>query len=123
MKISPLKFKRPSSAPPLLQTWPFLLWRLDSRAGPGFYNVPLKKPPSHYIKQNLIVGTSGMCSAEPLNCTIAALGHQNIVFAADYPFESAEEAGHWMDGVPLDEQVRADIAFNNAVRLFGLPKG
>jgi 2,3-dihydroxybenzoate decarboxylase len=61
-----------------------------------------------------------MCSAEPLACTIAALGHERIMFAADYPFESAEEAGHFIDSVALDQRVRADICFNNAERLLGL---
>jgi predicted TIM-barrel fold metal-dependent hydrolase len=61
-----------------------------------------------------------MCSAEPLNCAIAALGHERIMFAADYPFEDAEEAGHWMDNVPLDAKVRADIGANNAKRAFKL---
>jgi 2,3-dihydroxybenzoate decarboxylase len=102
------------------ETLPFLLWRFDSRAGPDFYNVPLKRPPSHYIKQNIEVTTSGMCSAEPLNCTIAALGSDRIMFGADYPFEKAEEAGHWLDSEKLDEKVRADIAYNNAGRLLGL---
>jgi 2,3-dihydroxybenzoate decarboxylase len=98
------------------ETLPFLLWRFDSRAGPDFYNVPLKRPPSHYIKENIVVTTSGMCSAEPLDCTIAALGAGRVMFAADYPFEKAEEAGHWLDGEKLDEKVRADIAFNNAAK-------
>jgi len=102
------------------ETLPFLLWRFDSRAGPDFYNVPLKKPPSHYIKENIVITTSGMCSTEPLHCCIAALGHERIMFGADYPFEKAEEAGHWFDGVPLDDKVRADIAFNNAVSLLRL---
>ena len=102
------------------ETLPFLLWRFDSRARPDFYNVPLKKPPSHYIKDNIVVTTSGMCSAEPLNCTIAALGPDRIMFGADYPFEKAEEAGHWFDGEKLDEKVRADIGYNNAARLLGL---
>jgi 2,3-dihydroxybenzoate decarboxylase len=102
------------------ETLPFLLWRFDSRAGPDFYNVPLKKPPSHYIKQNIWVTTSGMCSAEPLNCTIAALGADRIMFGADYPFEKAEEAGHWLDGEKLDDRVRADIAEGNAKRLLKL---
>jgi len=102
------------------ETLPFLLWRLDSRAGPDFYAVKLTKPPSHYIKNNIVVTTSGMCSAEPLNCTIAALGHERVMFAADYPFESAEEAGHFIDSVKLDECVRKDICFNNAAKLFGL---
>jgi 2,3-dihydroxybenzoate decarboxylase len=44
------------------------------------------------------------------------------MFAADYPFESAEEAGHFIDGVTLDEGVRVDICFNNATRLLGLPR-
>ena len=102
------------------ETLPFLLWRFDSRTGPDFYNVGLKHPVSHYIKSNIEITTSGMCSAEPLNCAIAALGHERIMFGADYPFERAEEAGHWLDGEKIDEKVRADIACNNAARLLGL---
>ena len=88
------------------ETLPFLLWRFDSRAGPNFYGIKLGKPPSQYFKDNFIVTTSGMCSAEPLNCTIAALGHERVMFAADYPFESAQEAGEFMDHVPLAKPVR-----------------
>ena len=102
------------------ETLPFLLWRFDSRAGPDFYAVKLAKPPSHYIKDNVVVTTSGMCSAEPLTCTISALGPERVMFAADYPFESADEAGHFIDTVPLADKVRADICFNNAARILGL---
>jgi len=102
------------------ETLPFLLWRLDSRAGPDFYAVKLAKPPSHYIKENIVVTTSGMCSAEPLNCTIAALGHEHVMFAADYPFEAAHEAAEFIDHTPLAENIRQDICFNNAARIFGL---
>jgi 2,3-dihydroxybenzoate decarboxylase len=101
------------------ETLPFLLWRLDSRA--KLYGIKLKKPPSQYIKENIAVTTSGMCSAEPLACTISALGAERVMFAADYPFEQADEAGHFMDTVALSDQVRADICVNNAVRLLGLP--
>jgi 2,3-dihydroxybenzoate decarboxylase len=103
------------------ETLPFLLWRFDSRAGPDFYAVKLAKPPSQYIKDNIVVTTSGMCSAEPLACTIAALGHERVMFAADYPFESAEGAARFIDGADLGGQVRNDICFNNAARLFRLP--
>ena len=64
--------------------------------------------------------TSGMCSAEPLNCTIAALGHERVMFAADYPFESAQEAGAFMDGVALAEPVRKAIAAENVARYLGV---
>ena len=103
------------------ETLPFLLWRFDSRAGPDFYNVPLKNPPSHYIKRNIWVTTSGMCSAEPLTCTISALGADRVMFAADYPFESVDEAAHFIDSVKLDEKLRDDICRNNAMRVLGLP--
>src|ERR1700693_5758425 len=101
------------------ETLPFLLWRLDSRA--QFHGLKLKKPPSQYIRENVIVTTSGMCSAEPLNCTLAALGQDRVMFAADHPFETAQEAGEFMDHVPLADAVRADVAFNNAARYLGLP--
>jgi 2,3-dihydroxybenzoate decarboxylase len=102
------------------ETLPYLLWRFDSRA--KLYGIKLGKAPSDYIKDNILVTTSGMCSAEPLNCAIAALGHDRIMFAADYPFEQAEEAGHWMDNVALDDKVRADIAHANAEKHFKLAR-
>jgi len=101
------------------ETLPFLLWRFDSRAGPDFYAVKLAKKPSEYIKDNMVVTTSGMCSAEPLACTLNALGRDRLLFASDYPFESAEEAAHFIDSTPLSDDVRADICFNNAAKLFG----
>ena len=101
------------------ETLPFLLWRFDSRA--KLYGIKLAKPPSDYIKQNIVVTTSGMCSAEPLNCTLAALGKDRIMFGADYPFESAQEAGEFLDHVPLAEPLRHDIASGNAARYLGLP--
>jgi 2,3-dihydroxybenzoate decarboxylase len=102
------------------ETLPYLLWRFDSRA--KLYGIKLGKPPSQYIRENIAVTTSGMCSAEPLACALSALGRDRVMFAADYPFEQAEEAGHFMDTVALSDELRADVAFNNAVRVFGLPQ-
>lgn len=103
------------------ETLPFLLWRFDSRA--KLYGVKLAKRPSEYIRENIVVTTSGMFSAEPLRCTIDALGADRVMFSADYPFEAIDEAGDFMDTVPLPDAVRADISFNNAVRILGLPAG
>jgi len=103
------------------ETLPFLLWRFDSRAGPNFYGAKLAKLPSQYVKENFVIATSGMCSPDPLACTVSAVGHERVMFAADYPFESLEEAAHFIDGVKLDQRVREDICFNNAVRLLNLP--
>jgi 2,3-dihydroxybenzoate decarboxylase len=100
------------------ETLPYLLWRFDSRA--KMYGWKLPKTPSQYIKDNIWVTLSGMFSAEPLTCSVSALGRDRVMFSADHPFENALEAGHFMDSVPLDESLRADIAYNNAAKLFGL---
>ena len=102
------------------ETLPYLLWRFDSRA--KLYGIKLGKPPSRYIKENIAVTTSGMCSAEPLACAVSALGADRVMFAADYPFESADEAGHFLDTVTIADELREDIPRNNAVRLLGLPQ-
>ena len=54
--------------------------------------------------------------------TISALGHDHVMFASDYPFESVDEAAHFIDGVAIDEHVRDDICFNNAAKLLSLPR-
>ncbi|HWG06047.1 MAG TPA: amidohydrolase family protein, partial [Beijerinckiaceae bacterium] len=100
------------------ETLPYLLWRFDSRA--KLYNVKLRQAPSQYIKNNVAVTLSGMYSPEPLACAISALGVSRVMFSADYPFESAAEAGHFMDQVTLDDEDRQRIAWGNAARLLRL---
>lgn len=100
------------------ETLPYLLSRFDSRA--KLYGVKLAKPPSQYIKDNIVVTVSGVFAAEPLRCAVDALGRDKVMFAADYPFEDAVEAGHWMDSVPIEDSLRADVAYNNAAKLLGL---
>ena len=101
------------------ETLPFLLWRFDSRA--KLYGVKLGRKPSEYIRDNIVVTTSGMCAADPLICAISALGSQHVMFAADYPFESAEEAAAFIDHAPIADDVRRDVCFNNAAKLLRLP--
>jgi 2,3-dihydroxybenzoate decarboxylase len=100
------------------ETLPYLLWRFDSRA--KLYGVKLKREPSEYIRDNIVVSVSGVYAAEPLRCALDALGRDKVMFAADYPFENAEEAGHFMDTVALDDRERADVAYDNAAKLLGL---
>jgi 2,3-dihydroxybenzoate decarboxylase len=100
------------------ETLPFLLWRLDSRA--KLYGVKLGKNPSDYIRENIVVTTSGMFSREPFQCTIDALGVDRVMFSVDYPFESIDEAGKFMDTAPLSDSDRASVSFKNAERILGL---
>lgn len=100
------------------ETLPYQLWRFDSRA--KLYGVKLKKRPSDYIRDNIVVTTSGMFSFEPIDCAIKALGRQNVLYSADYPFENPAEAGAFMAELPLDDGTLKDIAYNNASRLLGI---
>jgi predicted TIM-barrel fold metal-dependent hydrolase len=60
-----------------------------------------------------------MYDAPPLRCSLDALGRDRVMFSSDYPFDS-EGAAQFMDTVPLEESLRADIAYNNATKLLGL---
>jgi 2,3-dihydroxybenzoate decarboxylase len=97
------------------ETLPYQLWRFDSRA--KLYGVKLNRRPSDYIRDNLVVTTSGMFSFEPIDCALKALGRANVMYSADYPFEDPAEAGAFMDALPLDKAVLDDISYNNAARL------
>ncbi|MGP8243732.1 MAG: amidohydrolase family protein [Bryobacteraceae bacterium] len=103
------------------ETLPYLLWRFDSRA--ATYGLKLKKRPSEYIRQNVCVTTSGMFSADPLLCSIGALGPGNVMFSVDHPFESSVEAGRFIETAPLDEDTRSNVCFRNAERVLGIAEG
>ena len=97
------------------ETLPYQLWRFDSRA--KLYGVKLNKRPSDYIRENIVVTTSGMFSFEPIDCALKALGRENVMYSADYPFEDPAEAGAFMSELPIDPAVLEDISYNNAARL------
>ncbi|WP_327584120.1 amidohydrolase family protein [Nonomuraea sp. NBC_00507] len=101
---------------------PYALWRLDSRW--GFHNhhgIELKLGnPSAYLRRNLYITTSGVCSAPPLLCALLALGADHILFGSDYPFEDIGEAAAFLDNAPISESDRAKISHQNAEALLKL---
>lgn len=102
---------------------PFMLWRLDSRW--SFHNhrgVELAQgKPSAYLRRNLYITTSGVCSDAPLLCSLLALGADRMLFGTDYPFESMAVAADFLDRAPLSEADRAKIAHENAEALLRIP--
>ena len=101
---------------------PFVLWRLDSRW--GFHDhkgIELALGhPSEYLRRNLYITTSGVCSAAPLLCALLALGADHILFGTDYPFEDMATATAFLSTAPISEADRAKIAHGNAERLLSL---
>ncbi len=101
---------------------PFALWRLDSRW--GFHDhrgIDLARgKPSEYLRHNLYVTTSGVCSTPPLVCTLMALGADHVLFGTDHPFEDMATATDFLRTAPIDDGDRAKIGHLNAERLLRL---
>ncbi len=101
---------------------PYALWRLDSRW--DFHDhrgIELARgKPSEYLRHNLYITTSGVCSPAPLLCAMLALGSDHILFGTDYPFESIATAAAFLDSAPISEADREKISFRNAEVLLGL---
>lgn len=102
---------------------PYALWRLDSRW--DFHNrhgVELElEYPSKYIRRNIWVTTSGVCSEPPLRCAIDALGADRVLFATDHPFEEIATAVDFIHTADITEDERSLITHRNAELLLGIP--
>ena len=49
---------------------------------------------------------------------VKSAGRDRVMFSADYPFDWP--GCEFLDTVPIEESLRADIAYNNAAKLLGL---
>lgn len=100
------------------ETLPFVLWRLDSRYKMMKHGAhSIKKMPSQYIRDNIMITTSGACDMPALLCSVLSLGADRIMFSVDYPYESTEEAVSFINTVPVSEADREKICHLNAARL------
>jgi 2,3-dihydroxybenzoate decarboxylase len=102
------------------ETLPFAVWRLEHRVNLRPHGKVLERPVSAYLRENFHVTTSGNFSTRALLATIAELGADRVLFAADYPYESMRHAAEWFDAVPLNPTDLARIGRRNAERLLGL---
>jgi len=102
------------------ETLPYLLWRLDSRSRLAGNLPGLSMLPSEYIKRNIVVTTTGVCSDESLLCALDALGDDNVLFSVDYPFEESKQAADWIEQTPLSNAVQARVCYQNAERILRL---
>lgn len=92
------------------------MYRLRERREPG----PLAHPPSHYVRTNFAITTSGMNDPDVLAFCIAKLGADSILWAIDHPYQETAEAVEFMAGAPVSEADRAKMFGGNAQRVFGL---
>ncbi len=99
---------------------PFVLWRLDSRYAMTVHTKQLKKQPSQYIRENVMITTAGAFDAAPLLCSMMSLGADRIMFSVDYPYEYTKDAVHFIENAPISQIDMEKICYGNAQRLLKL---
>ena len=99
---------------------PFWLSRLDTLANRGEVGNTISKQPSDYIRENVVITTSGMGWDPVLLFSHAVLGRESILFAVDYPYGDYAHDTAWMDAVDLPDEDKALIYSGNAERVFSL---
>ena len=102
---------------------PFLLMRVDRSflqyhvpKGSGSM-PPIQKRPSEYLLGNMFVTTSGNYLTAAFTCTRDAIGIERMLLGTDYPFESTEEIGRFLDGVGMTAEEQAKLYQENPERL------
>ncbi|MBN8831001.1 MAG: amidohydrolase [Sphingomonadales bacterium] len=102
---------------------PYWVYRFDhmyNTAKRNWGTGSLKEAPSFYLKRNMMITTSGMFSEPVLKYCMEVVGVDNILFAADYPYQDNREASAFMDAAKISEADRIKMYSGNAERVFHL---
>jgi 2,3-dihydroxybenzoate decarboxylase len=99
---------------------PFAMHRLDHMSHQGAIRRGLKKAPLQYLKDNLVVTTSGNWYEPAFVCTLLALGADSILWAVDWPYEANRTGMDFFHKLSLNELDKEKIAHRNAERLLRL---
>lgn len=102
------------------ETIPFMMDRIDLHLGLFMEEKGFCKTPAGYLRDNLVVTTSGNFSIPSIMCTAGTLGTDNILFSVDWPDERPQEAVDALSHLPLSLADREKIAYRNAERLLKL---
>lgn len=80
----------------------------------------MQKSVRYYMRQNVFITTSGVFDQVALNCAIAELGIDNILFSVDDPFGDNFEAVAFLNKAQLSIADREKLAYRNAERILKL---
>lgn len=99
---------------------PFWLHRLDDHTKGSLKRRGLKRSSTQYLRENVVITTSGNFYTPAFLCSVAALGIDNIIFSVDWPFESNKLGRQWLDQLPLSDADKEKVAHKNAERVLRL---
>jgi 2,3-dihydroxybenzoate decarboxylase len=70
-----------------------------------------------YFRQHFHITTAGNFSQPALQCTLAEMGVERVLFAVDWPFQANAAAVDFMGKADVSEEARERIFGANARRL------
>lgn len=101
------------------ETLPFMLERIERAFGhPTMTGVTrLERPIGAYFRENVHYTFSGFNELALFQLLRERIGVERMLFSADYPFASMDEAHGFLEQLPISEAERGQIAHENAERL------
>ncbi len=103
---------------------PFLMQRIDHpfvrphlKASDPDVVPDLKRVPSDYLRDNMLMTTSGNYLPAAFHCTREALGLDRIMLGTDYPYEEMDECMRYLEGLGMSEADKAQLYYENAAAL------
>jgi predicted TIM-barrel fold metal-dependent hydrolase len=96
------------------ETLPFVLWRANDTLA---RRANLRRSFREYFRDHFFITTSGNFSHPALQCAIAELGVERILFAVDWPFQQNREAVDFIKRAALTPDDREQIFGTSARRL------
>lgn len=100
---------------------PFHFGRFDQFAQTSYAKLTRHKHSlSHYVRNNVMITTSGNLSPETLIGSMLAIGVDRILFATDYPIADGSIFNTMIEHAPISAADKQKIFHDNAVRVFKL---
>jgi predicted TIM-barrel fold metal-dependent hydrolase len=83
----------------------------------------MQKSVFYYMRKNVFITTAGVFEHAALNCAVAGLGIDNILFSVDDPFGDNFEAVAFLNTAKLSPVDKRKLASRNAEQLLELSAG
>jgi len=99
---------------------PYNLDRINNRLRAYAKDKGLKRSPAEYMRENMVVTTSGNFSYPAFLCASSSLGIDNVLFSVDWPFESNKTAVDFLKHLPINQPDIEKVAYKNAARVLNL---
>jgi predicted TIM-barrel fold metal-dependent hydrolase len=92
----------------------------QSKAAESAEQRCMQKSVFYYMRANVLITTSGVFDQAALNCAIAELGIDNILFSVDDPFGDNFEGMDFLNKAQLSKEDKEKLAHGNAERILKL---